>query len=109
MPDREHAVIYIPADVTDPARFAELAAPCLERVEACGYVFSGIVRHWDDAKVLIAGERAHVIIVADTATLPRNRRPRIEAARDPIHPRGHCVVLPEATQGSRSRRPRRVR
>lgn len=113
MPHRtpDHAAVFVPAHLSDPAEFAAAAAPCLERVEACGYVFAGVVRTWDDAQDLIDGGRAHVVIVATMGHLPRDRRPRIEVATDPV-PFGEpspeqCVVPLDASQ--RRRRPRRIR
>ncbi|SCL43128.1 hypothetical protein GA0074692_6775 [Micromonospora pallida] len=112
MPHRtpDHAVVFVPARIADPAEFAAAAAPSLERVEACGYVFAGIVRTWDDAQHMINGGRAHVVIVADMGHLPRDRRPRIEAATDPVpfEPRPEQCV-PSEVASQRRRRPRRIR
>jgi hypothetical protein len=107
----EHAVVYVPAHISDPAEFAACAAPCLERAEACGYVFAGIVRTWDDAQQMIDGGRAHVVIVADLGQLPRDRRPRIETATDPVpfEPRPEQCVAPSEVASQRRRRPRRIR
>lgn len=108
-PDR--AAVFVPAHLSDPAEFAAVAAPCLERVEVCGYVFVGIVRTWDDAQQMIDRGRAHVVIVTDMGQLPRDRRPRIEVATDPLpfesRPE-HCVV-PSEVASQRRRRPRRIR
>lgn len=107
---RDQAVVFVPAAITDPAAFAQIAAPCLERVEACGYVFAGIVRTWEDAQAMMLDGRAHVLVVASMAHLPRDRRPRIEAVTDPVHPAarpGH--VVPAEVTAQRHRRPRRVR
>ena len=106
----DHAVVFVPAKVTDPVDFAAVAAPCLERVEACGYVFVGIVRKWDDAQRMIDDGRAHVVIVADTTQIPRDRRPRVETANDPVRvaTSERCVVPAEVT-APRARRTRRVR
>ena len=106
----DHAVVYIPATVTDPAGFAALAAPCLERIEACGYLFTGIVRTYADAQALMDQGRAHVVVVASSGHLPPDRRPRIEVATDPVRPAGsRHVVPPEVTAPTRHRRPRRIR
>jgi hypothetical protein len=106
----EHAVVFVPTHFTDPAEFAACAAPCLERVEACGYVFVGIVRTWDDALQMVYGGRADVVIVADLGQLPRNRRPRIEAAGDPVpfEPRLDQCAAPSEVASQRRRRPRRI-
>lgn len=106
----DHAVVFVPAAVTDPGAFAAVAAPCLERVEACGYVFAGIVRTWPDAMQMIDGGRAHVVVVASMGQLPCDRRPRVETVNDPV--RGDVpqhVVPPEVTAPQRVRRPRRIR
>lgn len=110
MPHRaaDHAVVFVPAAVTDPAEFAAVAAPCLERVEACGYVFVGIVRTWPDAWALMEEGRAQVMVVASRGQLPRDQRPRIEAVTEPVRERQH-VVPPEVTAPQRVRRPRRIR
>lgn len=108
---RDHAVVFVPAAITDPAEFAAIAAPCLERIEACGYVFAGIVRSWPDARELLEQGRAHVVIVADRRHLPPGRRPRVESIADPVRtepPESRCVVPPEVTAPQRHRRPRRV-
>lgn len=106
----DHAVVFVPAHLSDPAEFAAAAAPCLERVEACGYTFAGIVRTWEDARTMIDGGRAHVVIVASMDQLPRDRRPRVEAVGDPVlvEPKAECVAPAELT-GQRRRRPRRIR
>lgn len=110
-PTPDHAVVFVPAHLTDPAEFAAVAAPCLERVEACGYVFVGIVRSWDDAHQMIDRGRAHVVIVASMDHLPRDRRPRVETIGDPVpfDPRPDQCVVPAETTGQRRRRPRRIR
>ena len=109
MPDS--AVVYVPATLTDPAAFAVYAAPCLERVEACGYEFGGIVRTWDDALGMLNAGQAHVLIVATRGDLPPDRHPRIEAVTDPVvRVERHLVLLPDTEAiGRRRRRPRRVR
>lgn len=109
-PTTDHAVVYVPAAVTDPAEFAAVAAPCLERVEACGYVFAGIVRTWPDAWALMVEGRAQVVVVASRGQLPADQRPRIEAVTEPVRTTvaDRHVVPPEVT-ASRVRRPRRVR
>lgn len=109
MHSRDHAVVHVPADITDPAEFAAIAAPCLERVEACGYVFVGVVRSWDDARAMIDAGRAHVVIVASMGQLPRDRRPRVETVNDPIVPRAEPCVVPAEVTSQRKRRPRRIR
>lgn len=112
MPHRDHAVVFVPATVTDPADFAALAAPSLERVEACGYVFAGIVRTWPDAMALIDSGRAHVVVTASMQLLPSDRRPRVETANDPVRvdvDQAQHVVPPEVTAPQRHRRARRVR
>ncbi|HEY9416660.1 MAG TPA: hypothetical protein VIQ30_18035, partial [Pseudonocardia sp.] len=81
---RDHAVVFVPASTTDPAEFAAVAAPCLERVEACGYVFAGIVRTWPDAWALLQTGRAQVVVVASRGQLPADQRPRVEAVTDPV-------------------------
>lgn len=105
---RDLAVVFIPGDVTDPAEFAQLAAPCLERVEACGYDLVGVVRTWDDAQAMMLDGRAHVLVVASTAYLPRDRRPRIESVTDPVRvdEAGPAVGF---NTSQRRRRPRIVR
>ncbi|MEU5939424.1 hypothetical protein ABZ807_09555 [Micromonospora sp. NPDC047548] len=107
---RDHAVVFVPATTTDPAEFAAVAAPCLERVEACGYVFAGIVRTWPDARELMEQGRAHVVVVADRGHLPADRRPRVETVNDAVrvNPAQQHVVPPEVT-APKVRRPRRVR
>lgn len=106
----DHAVVFVPAAVTDPAEFAAIAAPCLERVEACGYIFAGIVRTWPDTWALMRDGRAQVVIVASRGHLPHDQRPRIEAVTDPVRTAAveRHVVPPEVT-APRVRRPRRVR
>lgn len=109
MPD--HAIVFVPSSVTDPDEFAALAAPALERIEACGYVFAGIVRTWPDAVAMINLGRAHVVVAAHMGILPRERRPRVETANDPVRvdqPPQH-VVPPKVTAAPRARRARRVR
>jgi hypothetical protein len=105
----EHAVIYVPADITDPAEFAAIAAPCLERVEACHYAFAGIVRTWPDCWNLMRDGRAQVVIVASRTQLPHDQRPRIETVTDPVRsePAPRCVAPSDVT-APRVRRPRRV-
>jgi len=108
---RDHAVVFVPAHVTDPAEFAAVAAPCLERVEACGYVFAGIVRTWPDTWALMMEGRAQVVIVASRGQLPADQRPRIEAVTEPVRttvPQQQHVVPAEVT-APRVRRPRRIR
>ncbi|MEU4589980.1 hypothetical protein [Micromonospora aurantiaca (nom. illeg.)] len=113
MPHRaaEHAVVFVPASITDPADFAAVAAPCLERVDACGYAFIGIVRSWDDALEMTRTGRAEVVVVASLQHLPPTRTPRVEAAGDPVRAAGTVrhVVPPEVAAPQRHRRPRRVR
>ena len=106
----DHAVVFVPATVTSPEAFAATAAPCLERVEACGYVFAGIVRSWEDALRMTRTGRADVVVVASLAQLPHDRRPRVEAVTDPVRaePARAHVVPPEVTAPQRHRRPRRV-
>lgn len=108
-PDR--AIIYVPADVTNPTEFAAIAAPCLERIEACGYELLGIVRYWSIVVETLASGRADVAIVLHRGQLPRDRTPRVEAVDDPITTvttHASCVVKPGAGM-LRHRRPRRVR
>lgn len=114
MPHRatpDPAVVFVPATVTDPAEFAAIAAPCMERVEACGYVFAGIVRTWPDAWALMKEGRAHVVVVASRGQLPTDQRPRIEAVTEPVRTTAaeQHVVPPEVTAPQRVRRPRRIR
>jgi len=106
----DHAIVFVPADVTDPATFAATAAPCLERVEACGYVFVGVVRTWEDALTMTRDGRADVVVVASLSQLPHDRRPRVEAATDPVRtdPARSHVVPPEVMR-QQARRPRKVR
>lgn len=106
--DPDHAIVFIPASVTDPAEFATLAAPSLERIEACGYVFAGIVRTWPDVMAMIDAGRAHVVVAASMGILPRERRPRVETVNDPVRVVPQHVVPAEAT-APRVRRARRVR
>lgn len=105
----EHAVVFVPAAVTDPAEFAALAAPCLERVEVCGYVFAGIVRTWPDAWELLREGRAQVVVVASRGQLPADQRPRIEAVTEPVRRPGSEHVVPAEVTRVQARRPRRVR
>lgn len=107
-PKPDHAVVYVPADITDPAEFAAAAAPCMERVEACGYVFSGIVRTWPDCWDLMREDRAQVVVVASRGQLPPDQRPRIEAVTEPVRTEQRHVVPADVT-APRVRRPRRVR
>lgn len=112
MPHRaapDHAVVFVPAAVTDPAEFAAIAAPCLERVEACGYVFVGIVRTWPDAWALMEEGRAQVMVVASRGQLPADQRPRIETVADPVRPTAPQHVVPPEVTAPRARRARRVR
>lgn len=102
----EHAVVYVPAEIADPAEFAAIAAPCLERVEVCGYVFAGIVRTWPDVWAMFTEGRAQVLVVASRGQLPHDQRPRIEQVTDPVR-ESRCVVPAEVT-APRVRRPRRV-
>lgn len=109
-PATDHALIYVPAEVTHPEDFARLAAPCLERVEACGYTFAGVVRVWDDAMELTRSGLATVVVVPSLAYLPHDRRPRVEAAGDPVRAdanRGHHTGPDVRT--TRNRRPRVLR
>ncbi|TNH23310.1 hypothetical protein FHG89_27350 [Micromonospora orduensis] len=108
---RDQAVVFVPAEIINPAEFALIAAPCLERVEACGYVFAGIVRTWDAAQAMMLDGRAHVLIVASMSHLPRDRRPRIEAVTDPVAvtPALPDHVVPAAVTAQNRRRPRIVR
>ena len=108
----DHAVVFVPAAASDPEEFASIAAPCLERVEACGYAFAGIVRSWPDARQMLESGRAHVVVVASRSHLPRDRRPRIEAVTDPVlaaEPRTDRCVAPAEVSAPRVRRPRRIR
>lgn len=106
----DHAVVFVPATTTDPAEFAAIAAPCMERVEVCGYVFAGIVRTWPDAWALMKEGRAHVVVVASRGQLPPDQRPRIEAVSEPVRTIAaeRHVVPPEVTR-QQARRPRRIR
>ncbi|AYF29327.1 hypothetical protein CSH63_18015 [Micromonospora tulbaghiae] len=104
---RDHAVVYVPATITDPVDFAATAAPCLERIEACGYAFDGIVRRWTDAQHLMDEGQAQVVIVRDRGHMPHDRRPRIEAADDPVR-RTTTSPRPPAPGAAPTRRPRRI-
>lgn len=109
MPD--HAVVYVPASLATPEAFSAAATPCIERVEACGYVFGGVVRTWEDALRMTGDGRADVVVVASLALLPHDRRPRVEAATDPVRlgdSSGRHVVPPEVMR-QQLRRPRRIR
>ncbi|PWU56283.1 hypothetical protein DLJ47_06690 [Micromonospora sp. S4605] len=108
---RDQAVVFVPAAISGPADFAAVAAPCLERVEACGYELVGVVRSWENAQAMLADGRAHVLIVAAMSHLPADRRPRIETVSDPVRPapaRAEHVVPAEVTAPQRVRRPRRI-
>lgn len=108
MPD--HAVVFVPASLATPEEFSAAATPCIERVEACGYVFTGVVRTWDDALRMTRDGRADVVVVATLSMLPRDRRPRVEAATDPVRldePARPHVVPPEVAR-RQMRRPRRI-
>lgn len=111
--DPARAVIYVSADVTDPERFAALAAPCLERVEACGYDLVGVVRHWPDAWDMFRDGRADVVVVAEMSHLPADRLPRVEDVTWPVPPQPsqqQDAAPPDAVPpGQRRRRPRRLR
>lgn len=113
-PAPTRAIVYIPAELSSPDRFAEAAAPCLERVEACGYQFDGIVRSWADVERMIDAHQLHVLIVENMSHLPVNREPRIETAFDPVQPPcpdeppAPLEQPPAAARGWR-RRPRRLR
>lgn len=106
----DSAVVYVPAALTDPDAFAAAAAPCLERVEACGYRFAGLVRKWPDVQQMLDGGQLHVLVVQSMGHLPRDRRPRVETVGDPVVPVAaeQCVVPPAVTATQRQRRPRRV-
>lgn len=105
----ERALVYVPADVHDPHDFASIAAPCLERIEACGYICQGIVRDWPIAHEMMASGQTDVVVVQTRRHLPRDRRPRVEPADDPITtppPPRYCVT--PVGPGGHRRRPRRL-
>ncbi|MDG4762364.1 hypothetical protein [Micromonospora sp. WMMD710] len=109
MPD--HAVVFVPASLATPEAFSAAATPCIERVEACGYVFGGVVRTWDDALRMMRSGRADVVVVASRALLPHDRRPRVEAATDPVRAAESASrhVVPPEVMRQQLRRPRRIR
>ncbi|MGC4855045.1 hypothetical protein ACLQ24_17055 [Micromonospora sp. DT4] len=108
MPD--HAVVFVPAYLATPEAFSAAATPCIERVEACGYVFGRVVRTWDDALRMTRDGRADVVVVASLSLLPHDRRPRVESATDPVRPSESSSrhVVPPEVMRQKSRRPRRV-
>lgn len=108
MPD--HAVVFVPASLATPEEFSAAATPCIERVEACGYVFGGVVRTWEDALRMTRDGRADVVVVASLSLLPHDRRPRVEAATDPVRQgESNRHVVPPEVLRQQLRRPRRIR
>ncbi|TDC21583.1 hypothetical protein E1211_32030 [Micromonospora sp. 15K316] len=107
----DRAVVFVPADLSSPEDFAAAATPCLERIQACRYDFVGIVRSWEDAMRMTRDGRADVVVVASRAQLAHDRRPRVEAATEPVRTARptSAHVVPVEVQRQHNRRPRRIR
>lgn len=71
------AIVYIPG--VDYAR----ADRCIDYIREHRYDFKGLVRDWETAQRMMRDDECSVVVAADPADLPPDRKPRLEFTSHP--------------------------